>query len=797
MKNTLFKTRPASIPTAITVAVSILAMAIAIPATGADSSPEGPGIPEGKDMQEYTDRQESISKDTLRQSTITGTARISFLNEGRTVPATKVYMRRIESERIMNYKDLSATVPNLFIPEYGSKMTSSIYIRGLGTRIDNPVMGLYVDGIGYFNKNDFDMEFFDIRSVEVFRGPQGTLFGRNTTGGIIDITTLSPLSYQGTRASVGYGNGNSLEAKLSHYAKLSDNFGIGAGGYYRHSDGFYENEYVRTHPQWLQEYGSGAWADPALCDWSDEAGGRIRAEWKADDRAEFDNTLTAGWLRQGGFPYKMPGQAINYNGYCGYERLNITEGLSYRFRLGGLSLSGTTSYRYGKDRMDMDQDYLPLSYFTLVQAQREHSASQELVLKRSTSPETGWDWISGISLFYKHNVMSAPVTFLKDGIDGLILGAANAGIGSVFPGHSIKIEQDSFVMESDFTTRSSGAALYHTSYYKTGKWIFEAGLRIDYEHIGFDYASGTGIDYMFTLTMDDFRHLESRLDGRNALDYIEVLPRLAIQYGTEARNLYLAVSKGYKAGGFNTQLFSDILRNKLSSDMMAGLGMPSGDGTQDIAGLITYKPEKCWNFEIGASGSFEYGKSVFRGGVTAFLVETIDQQLTVFPEKGTGRMMTNAGRSRSMGIEASFNYRYGELSINIDYGFTDARFVRYDDGQNDYSGKYVPYIPANTLSASAFYSLKTGKNFLKSIDFNVNTKAFGEIRWNEENSLVQPFYALLNASIELIFKGFSVELWGKNLTSTNYATFYFESVGNAFLQEGLPARYGISMKLEL
>ena len=79
----------------------------------------------------------------------------------------------------------------------------------------------------------------------------------------------------------------------------------------------------------------------------------------------------------------------------------------------------------------------------------------------------------------------------------------------------------------------------------------------------------------------------------------------------------------------------------------------------------------------------------------------------------------------------------------------------------------------------------------------VNTKAFGEIRWNEENSLVQPFYALLNASVELVFKGFSVELWGKNLTSTEYATFYFESVGNAFLQEGLPARYGISVKLEL
>ena len=228
---------------------------------------------------------EKTIRDTISQSVVTGQARIDFLNEGRTVPVTKVYMKQLERERATDYKDLSGTVPNLFIPEYGSKMTSSIYIRGLGARIDNPVMGIYVDGIGYFNKNDFDSEFFDIRSVEVFRGPQGTLFGRNTIGGIINITTLSPLSYQGTRAHVGYGNGNSLEAGISHYAGITEDFGISAGAYYRHSDGFHTNKYVKEHPQWSQTYHSGAWADPALCDWSDEAGGRIKAEWRPDGRS--------------------------------------------------------------------------------------------------------------------------------------------------------------------------------------------------------------------------------------------------------------------------------------------------------------------------------------------------------------------------------------------------------------------------------------------------------------------------------------------------------------------------------
>ena len=781
----------------IRLAISILITAICLSAgQTAAASAKDPGKDTDYDRPAGT-------TDTLDNSVITGTARTSFLSEGKTVPTTRLYLKRIERERVLDYKDLSATVPNLFIPEYGSKMTSSIYMRGLGARIDNPVMGLYIDGIGYFNKNDFDTELFDIRSIEVFRGPQGTLFGRNTIGGIISITTLSPLAYQGTRAEIGYGNGNSLEARISHYARLSDDIGIGVGGYYRHKDGFYKNAYVSSHPEWTQEHSSGAWADPALCDWSDETGGRLRAEWKAGSKAKFDNTLSANWLRQGGFPYRMPGQEIDYNGFCGYERLNITEGLSYEFALGRLSLSGTTSYRYGKDRMDMDQDYLPLSYFTLAQAQQEHSVSQELVLKQAESPETGWDWIGGLSLFYRHNSMDAPVTFLKDGIDELILGQANAGIGSVFPGHGIRLGQDSFVMDSDFLTRTTGGALYHTSYYRTGKWIFEAGLRIDYEHLTFDYSSGTEIDYLFTLTMDEYKHLESRLEDKERLGYFEVLPRIAVRYGDDNWNAYASVSKGYKAGGFNTQLFSDILREKLAGDMMAGLGMPGNgggnpaDSGQDIAGIITYEPEKCWNFEIGAAGFVSYGRSYFSGSLTAFLIETFDQQLTVFPEKGTGRMMTNAGRSRSAGIEASLNYRYERLSLDINYGFTDARFVIYDDGREDFSGKHVPYIPSNTLSASATYSLRTALGPLESIDFNVNTKAFGKIWWNEDNTLSQPFYALLNASVQLVFKGFSIEFWGKNITGTGYDTFYFVSLGNAFLQEGLPATFGAGLQLEL
>ncbi|MBO8473490.1 MAG: TonB-dependent receptor, partial [Bacteroidetes bacterium] len=153
---------------------------------------------------------------------------------------------------------------------------------------------------------------------------------------------------------------------------------------------------------------------------------------------------------------------------------------------------------------------------------------------------------------------------------------------------------------------------------------------------------------------------------------------------------------------------------------------------------------------------------------------------------------------RSIGLEASAAYHYRDFSADINYGRTDARFIKYDDGQNDYSGKHVPYIPLNTLAASVTYTLRLPTGVLESIDFNINTKAFGKIWWDEMNTVSQPFYALLNASVGFMFgKGFSVEIWGKNITATDYDTFYFVSMGNAFLQNGLPARYGISLRLEL
>ncbi len=700
---------------------------------------------------------------------------------------TRVLMQKIETEAVTALKDLSGAVPNFYIPDYGSKATSSVYVRGLGARIDNPVVGLYVDGISYLNKNNFDFDFYDIRSVDVLRGPQSTLFGRNTTGGLVNITTLSPLVYQGSRASVGYGNGNTIFLQASHYRKLSKRTGISLGGYYKSSDGFYTNEYTDNKS-----------------DWYNGAGLRMRGQWVKSENLSFDNSFSISWVDQGGFPYgkvdALSGDVlnVNYNDISGYSRLTISEGLSYKRLFDKYTMTGVTSYQYTDDELNLDQDFSPESYFTLTQSQNEHAISQDIVFKPREA-ERSWRWLSGASAFFKYLQMDAPVTFKRDGIERLILAGANKGLSEVFPGEEILIKEDSFVLGSLFKTSTYGAAIYHQSYFKLGNWQLEAGARLDYEGSGVNYNSNSAINYLFTMTMSEYREIKTILKGKERLNYFEILPRAAASYNSGDIRLSALVARGYKAGGYNTQLFSDLLQNKMMLDMMDDLGVhftQSGYSSYSVADVIMYRPEYCWNIEAGIN----YTPGSLNLELTLFDILCIDQQLTVFPEgNSTGRMMTNAGKTRSLGAEGSISYKKGNISLSGDYGYTNARFVKYDNGHNDFSGKYVPYVPQHTISAGADYTLKIKRvsSIADLVILHMDIKGFGKIYWNESNTLYQPFYTLLNGSMSVRKGKFSIDFWGKNLTGSGYNTFYFLSMGNSFLQKGKPMQFGISLKTNL
>ena len=702
----------------------------------------------------------------------------------------------LEREHIASVKDMSAIIPNFYQPDYGSKMTSSIYVRGFGARIDQPVIGMMVDGVPYLNKNNYDFDMLDVARVELLRGPQGTLYGRNTMGGQMNIYSLSPLDYQGVRASAEYSSGNTLRGKASYYGlSKSGKFAYSVAGYYNRTDGFFENEF-----------------DGRNVDWAESSGGRVRAIWQLGSGWELDNILSVGYNDEGGYAYGLYDEqsgevaGINYNSPSGYMRLNVSDGLVLSFTNDKLKFTSTTSYQYMSDKMRMDQDFQPASYFTLVQQQHEHAFAEDLVL-RSNDKTNRWQWVTGLYGFYKNIDMNAPVTFLEDGINSLILGNMPAAIKQM-----LKFEEPYFDINSNFELPTYGLALYHESSIRAGeRWRFTAGLRLDYEASKMSYDNYTAISYKMGAMrpgmpelIPDFRKVEVPFKGEEKLDYLELLPKFAVNFTTGVGDLYATVTRGYKAGGFNTQIFSDILQNKMKSalmgDAMSAMGRPatpSEPSPYDEASVTTYDPEYSWNYELGGHLQFAEGRVMM--DFAAFWIECRNQQLTVFPEgTTTGRMMSNAGKSRSKGAELSLTWRVIEgLSLMGNYGYTNAKFVEFADGINDYAGNYLPYAPQHTASAGVSYRWSINRKMLDALTVNCSWQGMGKIYWNEANSLSQDFYSLLNASVELQKGPVSLSLWGRNLTNADFYTFYFKSMNNNFFNHGKPCRMGVTLSFAM
>ena len=162
--------------------------------------------------------------------------------------------------------------------------------------------------------------------------------------------------------------------------------------------------------------------------------------------------------------------------------------------------------------------------------------------------------------------------------------------------------------------------------------------------------------------------------------------------------------------------------------------------------------------------------------------------------------MTNAARSRSLGAELSVRYHWQKGlwrgMLHGSYGFTDARYISFTDGIDSYDGNHIPYSPRHTAYIGADVCYRADKKWLDSVSLSVSAEGRGRIWWNDANTLSQPFYTLLNASLLFKWKYMSLQLWARNLTGTEYDVFYFVSMGNAFLQQCKPRQMGVTFTSE-
>lgn len=746
-----------------------------------------------------------VLKDTLfteLKNDIVILSSIKETNSLRALPASVSIFspKNLDALQVHSLKDLSAIVPNYFVADYGSKMTAPIYIRGVGARSGYQTVSMYVDNIPYFNTTTFDTELVDIQRVEVLRGTQGALYGRNAMGGIMNIYTYSPLSYEGTIVKIGGGNYGYFSANASHYRRLNKTMGISVGAYYNRNDGYFRNQYTGKLVDDLQNVGA-----------------RLKFVWKLNPNLTATYSTNFDFVDQGAFPYKnVETDEISYNSEGLYRRKTLTNGLSLKYEGQGYEINSITGYQYLNDEMNMDQDYTPLSMFQINQRQKQNSLSQEITIKSSSLSD--YQWSGGVMGFYDYLHTTPPVYMMEDGVQNILQNQMTV------VGAPINFSDTLINLGGNYKRPSYGAAIFHQSTFNnilTKGLSATFGLRLDYEKTKLDYDASSlanfNVRYMPTMNFE----AKPVLKGKASDDFLELLPKAVVKYQFNSDSyIYTSASRGYKTGGHNIQIFADLLQEALTLSMFdqmppAILPMLPQKVQDMLANLkslpttndrISYKPEYSWNYELG--GRINLLDDAISTNVALYYMDVSDIQLTQFVQSGGGRIVTNGGKAISKGFEMDLKvrpckgfYLYGS------YGFSDAKFREYitdgvgDNGSKvavDYSDNYIPFAPRSTFSIGGSISYDLKRNtLLDRIVINPYYAGVGKIYWDESNATSQGFYGTLNIQLALEKNIFTLEFWGKNVLDRKYNTFLFESMGNHFAQQGKPARWGASLKIRL
>ena len=724
-------------------------------------------------------------------------------NNLRTLPGSvsMLSMQQISGRQVLSIKDISSFVPNLYIPDYGAKLTSAVYLRGIGARSSGQSIGLYVDHAPFLNKSAFDFELSDVQYIEILHGPQGTLYGRNAMGGVIHIHTLSPLDYQGGKASISYGNYGQLNVKASGFAKLSETIGIAACAYYDRNDGFFTNAYTGKK-----------------IDDEESVGGNLKFHWKLSPQLTARYTVSYEHTQQGAFSYGLYDEetgktaTVNINDASSYRRALLNQNLFVTYQNENVLLTSVTGYQFLDDDMKMDQDFSAYSMFVLNQLQKQHAFTEEITLKSLT--DHPYQWSFGAFGFYDKLNTEGPVEFKQDGIDTILqkqvfdpLSLQLNQLG--MPGKLI-VTDKSLYIPGNFETPSFGAAIYHQSTYNnlfTEGLSITAGVRLDYEkqRMKYDAEAKMGLAMQMSPMAPPIdmggMYPTSVIAENIAQQFWQVLPKIALKYERSPRTFYyFSVAKGYKSGGYNVQMSADVMQSLMQYDVMNAFKerIPANVlelfKPRSIKEVMSYQPEKSWNYELGMRSELIHQR--LHAELTFFYMDVTDLQITKFVPGGSGRYLSNAGEADSYGVELSLRaILTDEFSADLNYGYTNATFRNYNNEIADFKGKTIPYTPQNTLSIGLQYHKLLRHCWIDQIFASAQCNGTGKIYWTETNDITQPLYAVVNAQAGIRKGSVSFNLWARNLTNTDYSTFFFESFNNPFMQKGKPIQFGAKINV--
>jgi iron complex outermembrane receptor protein len=660
------------------------------------------------------------------------------------VPAsiTTFSAAKISDYRLQNTRDLATLVPNLYSsnPGDGRNVTS---IRGIGTTSYDPAVATYIDGVNQFGLDTYISSLFDVERIEVLRGPQGTLYGRNAMGGVINIITKQPDNNTTGFAGIDVGNYGQQRYSLGiRTALIKDKLFFGAAGLYNKQNGFYTNTFNDTKFDklhgFLGNYYLKFLASSKFAITLNVKHNENRNNGTFPLTGSVDEALTNPFMLNQNSISEMVDNLFNASlsaNYTGND-FNFTSQTAYQ-----------SNYRYYKS--PIDGDFSPADIVSIVNNygkdwNKVQVYTQEFKFSSPASNASKLKWIAGLYGFYQKNPVKQGSYF---GADGAVYGAEpfttavniNDGKGAGF------------------------AAFGQLSYQITEKLTATAGLRYDYEHKRL-LASGEylipGLDPIVT-----------QGDTLAKANFHAISPKVSLAYAIgDNNNVYASYSRGYRAGGI-TQLASDPTSKALDA----------------------YKPEYSNNFEIGTKNTFFDQR--LSANIAAFYVNITDAQIPVLILPDALTTTRNAGKLVSKGIELEFSARPVKgLSIDYNFGYTDAVYKSLNVSKGgetvNLTGNKQIYTPESTSMFALQYSYEIDKSSKLNAIARGEWLFTGNQFYDLSNQIQQKGYSVYNAKLGFSAQNFDLFFWGRNLSNKTYIDYAYD-FGAAHL--GNPKTYGVSL----
>lgn len=712
-------------------------------------------------------------------------------------------------------REVSDFVPSFVMPNYGPRFTSSIYVRGIGSRINSPSMGVYVDDMPMMNKATFNSHLYQTERVDILRGPQGTLYGLNTEGGMIRMYTRNPFNYQGTDVNLSLATGLYRNVEAAHYQKVNEQFAYSVAAFYDGQSGFYRNAFTGDR-----------------ADDMDEAGGRLRLMFRPAERLSFDWITDYQFVKQKAYPYFSVSQegdvlgAPNQDTQSSYKRNMLNVGLGVKYQGRGFDIHSNTSWQFLRDNLLMDNDYSDIDFIVVDQFQLSNTLTQEFSVKSNN--KSIWHWTTGVFGSYQWLRTVAPNTFGSAFSDMMNQQVGNVIYQAIFKSMAdrmgeaaaammieraggVHVNMSLFVPFMAHTPQFNLGIFHESNIDLTEHLTATLGLRYDVTQSKIHYETSGDAQLDFSVMgAAASASVLSLYNREEKATFNQLLPKVGLTYRfSNGSNVYATVTKGYRAGGFNVQMFSDIIQGDVQKNlqevMMGAMNTHedvdlvvehSDEEYATLLEAVKFKPEESWNYEVGTHLNL-FGNAL-QADLAAYYMQIRNQQLSVFTaEYGFGRRMVNAGKSMSCGLEATLRGSLldNHLTWNVGYGYTHAVFKEYETSASagnteiiSYKDNKVPFVPAHTYSAAVDYRWDSPLDDFKSITFGVNMNGQGKLYWNEENTFCRKGYTLFGAHVLADFGLCTVNLWARNIGNVSYQTFAFSSKATG--QEKFLAQFG-------